>query len=105
MRRAGGMAAKDAHTCGSLLFSVLDSALDRRDALHALFCGLNFAMCALYQSWPARSEDRSEVDSGTWQPRAADKTNRCWDWERMGGLKAGRALRSRLVSEQWRAGA
>ena len=47
-------------------------------------------MCALYQGWHARSEDRSEVDSGTWQPRAADKTNRCWDWERTGGLKAGR---------------
>lgn len=45
-----------------------------------------FAMCALYQNWPARSEDRSEVDSGTWQPRAADKTNSCWDWERMGGV-------------------
>jgi hypothetical protein len=38
------MAAKDAHTCRSLLFSVLNSALNRRDALHASFSGLRYVL-------------------------------------------------------------
>jgi hypothetical protein len=80
------MAAKDAHTCGSLLFSVLDMR-----STGGMLCMLRFVVCDVC-SLPKlacvyfRSEDRSEVDSGTWQPRAADKTNRCWDWERIGGV-------------------
>lgn len=61
MSRSG---SENAYTCVNLLLPELDSALDRQDAFNFSLYGPT--MCAVYQDWPARSEDRSEVDSGTW---------------------------------------